>query len=60
MSAAAQLAQRDIDNEWPLLLPRWDGTNNDKTLLFSEEDLSELYFDIIADIDTFDDNYDPD
>eukprot|EP00957_Ditylum_brightwellii_P137521 10484373-Ditylum_brightwellii.AAC.1 len=39
--------------------PCW-GTDNGKTPLFGEEDLSELCFDIIADIYVSDEDYDPD
>eukprot|EP00957_Ditylum_brightwellii_P010795 818600-Ditylum_brightwellii.AAC.1 len=41
-------------------MSRRKGSDNGKTPLFDEEDLSELCFDIIADIDANDDNYDPD
>eukprot|EP00957_Ditylum_brightwellii_P162521 12375167-Ditylum_brightwellii.AAC.1 len=44
----------------PLLLSRRKGSNIGETLLFDEEDLSELCFDIIADIGANDDNDDPD
>eukprot|EP00957_Ditylum_brightwellii_P195270 14876659-Ditylum_brightwellii.AAC.1 len=37
-----------------------EGSNDGKTPLFDEDDLRELYFEIIADIDTNDNNYDPD
>ena len=58
--AAMRLAERDIEDEYPLLLPRRDGTDNGETPLFGEDGLSELCFDIIADIDADDDDYDPD
>eukprot|EP00957_Ditylum_brightwellii_P082259 6254856-Ditylum_brightwellii.AAC.1 len=60
MSAATRLAQHDIDNECSLLVSRWDRTDDDKTPLLGEEDLNELCFDIIADIDANDEDYDPD
>eukprot|EP00957_Ditylum_brightwellii_P082316 6259440-Ditylum_brightwellii.AAC.1 len=38
-----------------------DGTSHGKKLLFTtEDDLSELYLDIIGDLDINDDEYDPD
>eukprot|EP00957_Ditylum_brightwellii_P069571 5283988-Ditylum_brightwellii.AAC.1 len=60
MSAATRLAQRDVKDECPLLLPRMDGTDNGKTPLFGEDGLSELCFDNIAYIDTDHNDYDPD
>eukprot|EP00957_Ditylum_brightwellii_P142070 10824043-Ditylum_brightwellii.AAC.1 len=36
-----------------------NGTPHGKQLLFAEKDLSELCFDIIGDIDSNDDKYDP-
>eukprot|EP00957_Ditylum_brightwellii_P094581 7203647-Ditylum_brightwellii.AAC.1 len=57
---AMHLVEGDIEDECPLLLPRTDGMDNGKTMLFGEDLLSELCFDIIADIDTDDNNYDPD
>eukprot|EP00957_Ditylum_brightwellii_P008576 650341-Ditylum_brightwellii.AAC.1 len=60
MSAATWLVQCDIATESPLILSRREGSNGGKTLLFGKEDLSEFCFDIIADIDASDDDYDPD
>eukprot|EP00957_Ditylum_brightwellii_P197572 15051887-Ditylum_brightwellii.AAC.1 len=59
-STSTQLAQGEIACKSPLILSRREGSDHGKTLLFGEEDLSELCFDIIADIDANDDNYDPD
>eukprot|EP00957_Ditylum_brightwellii_P080937 6156732-Ditylum_brightwellii.AAC.1 len=59
-SSTTRLALCDVEDECPLLLPRKDGTNNGKTQFVGEDCLSELCFDIIADIDTDDNNYDPD
>ena len=58
--AATRLAECDVDDECPLLLPRLDETDDGETPLFGEDVLSELCFDIIADIDADDDDYDPD
>eukprot|EP00957_Ditylum_brightwellii_P136576 10415084-Ditylum_brightwellii.AAC.1 len=54
------MAQRYKDNECPLLLSRWEGTDNGKTPLFGKDGLSELCFEIIADIDANANNSDPD
>eukprot|EP00957_Ditylum_brightwellii_P183571 13982866-Ditylum_brightwellii.AAC.2 len=50
----------DVGGDGPMLLPKRNGNPHDKQLLFAKEDLSELYFDIIGDIDANDANYDPD
>ena len=42
-----------------MLLLKRDGNPHDKQLLFVEEDLSELCFDIIGDINANDDEYNP-
>eukprot|EP00957_Ditylum_brightwellii_P044370 3366977-Ditylum_brightwellii.AAC.1 len=60
ISATTQLAQRDVDDECPLILSRWEGTDDGKAPLFGEDGLSELCFDFIADIDADDNDYDPD
>eukprot|EP00957_Ditylum_brightwellii_P032538 2465497-Ditylum_brightwellii.AAC.1 len=59
-SAATQLVECDIASECTLLLSRRERSDNGETLLFDEDGLSELCFDIIADIDANDNNYDPD
>ena len=59
-SAPPQLATCDIDDDGPMLLLKRDATPHCKQLLFVEEDLSELCFDIIGDIDANDDKYDSD
>eukprot|EP00957_Ditylum_brightwellii_P075537 5741196-Ditylum_brightwellii.AAC.1 len=54
-----QLAAHDIDDDDPMLVSKKDGTLHGKQLLFVKKDLSELYFDIIEDIDANDNDYDP-
>eukprot|EP00957_Ditylum_brightwellii_P057818 4384838-Ditylum_brightwellii.AAC.1 len=58
-SAPPQLVPCDIGGDGPMLPFKRDGTPHGKQPLFAEEDLSELCFDIIGDIDANDDEYDP-
>eukprot|EP00957_Ditylum_brightwellii_P029264 2212148-Ditylum_brightwellii.AAC.1 len=59
-SAPPQLAVCGVGDDGPMLALKKDGTPCGKELLFAKEELSELCFDIIGDIDTNDDDYDPD
>ena len=58
-TAPSQLATCDVGGDGLMLLLKKDGTPHCKQLFFAEEDLSELCFDIIGDIDADDDKYDP-
>eukprot|EP00957_Ditylum_brightwellii_P153709 11698538-Ditylum_brightwellii.AAC.1 len=49
----------DVGGDGPMLLLKRDWTPHGMQLLFVEEDLSELYFYIIGDVDANDAKYDP-
>eukprot|EP00957_Ditylum_brightwellii_P099753 7599063-Ditylum_brightwellii.AAC.1 len=53
--APPPLATCDVGGDGPMLLLKRDGTSHGKQPLFAEENLSELCFDIIGDVDANDD-----